>query len=155
MGDLISSSPAAGAPEGGGNTVGIPKAPAGGKYAWTEGSSNWGAALPVCRLSFILKSCFSISNSAIEFFFMRSMIALMSFRSTRILLLPGRKSVVLSRSLSKKAVADLRALLRDFQIRVRPYGAASGPSSSKRENEENGKNRQKRPNRGVNQTTLT
>jgi hypothetical protein len=34
------------------------------------------------RLSLILKSCLSNSNSEMEFFFMRSMMALMSFRST-------------------------------------------------------------------------
>src|ERR1035441_1510537 len=36
----------------------------------------------VPRLSLILKSCFSSSNSVTEFFFIRSMMALMSFRST-------------------------------------------------------------------------
>src|ERR1035438_1108976 len=36
----------------------------------------------VPRLSLILKSCFSSSNSVTEFFFIRSMMALMSFKST-------------------------------------------------------------------------
>ena len=35
------------------------------------------------RFNFILKSCFSSSNSEIEFYFIKSMIALISLRSTR------------------------------------------------------------------------
>jgi hypothetical protein len=34
------------------------------------------------RLSLILKSCLSNSNSAMEFFFIKSMMALISFKST-------------------------------------------------------------------------
>src|SRR5438874_1770720 len=121
MGDLISSSPEATVPVDGGSTVGIPKAVPGGKYPCTGPSSYWGIGAPVWRLSLILKSCFSISNSAIEFFFMRSMIALMSFRSTRVLQQESfhqeTENIVLSRSLSKKAVTGWRALLSNIQIR--------------------------------------
>ena len=62
------------------------------------------------RLSLILKSCFSSSNSEMEFFFIKSMIALMSFKSTEPPNLDIESGFELS-SLSKKAVTDVRHCL--------------------------------------------
>src|SRR6266542_3963306 len=110
MGDLISNSPIVG-PVGavstgrtaGAETMGtVPEA----------GISSEEAACELPRLSLILKSCRSISNSEMEFFFIRSMIALMSFKST------GSSSDGAGRtircgfaSLSKKAVSETRHCL--------------------------------------------
>src|SRR5215831_13053839 len=60
---------------------------------------------PLPRLSLILKSCFSNSNSETEFFFIRSMIALMSLRSTKVIVsvLPEYPSQLIS---NKKAASD-------------------------------------------------
>jgi hypothetical protein len=55
-----------------------------GKYVPGGASSYEVVGTPplIPRLSLILKSCFSISNSETAFFFMRSRMAFMSFRST-------------------------------------------------------------------------
>src|SRR5258705_8780181 len=78
MGDLISNSPlvALCGAEIGAKVVTL----TGGMYPTV--SSNWGAVAPAPRFSLILKSCRSNSNSAMEFFFIKSMMALMSFKST-------------------------------------------------------------------------
>src|SRR5438067_984574 len=56
-----------------------------GTYATLGFSSKDATATPPFpRFNLILKSCFSNSNSETEFFFIRSMMALMSFRSTAI-----------------------------------------------------------------------
>src|SRR5215831_18123805 len=57
------------------------------------------------RLRRILKSCFSNSNSETEFFFIRSMIALISFKSTKVIVsvLPEYPSQLIS---NKKAASD-------------------------------------------------
>src|SRR5207249_664004 len=77
-------------------------------------SSYWtGTGQPLTpRLSLILKSCRSSSNSEMEFFFIRSIIALMSFRSTDCshssARWPGGFRVY---SLSKRAAAGNSSLL--------------------------------------------
>src|SRR6266478_2489433 len=84
IGDLISTSWGAlmaawdaGAP-GAGRGSGV------GMYGSVWASSYWAVCmLPLTpRLSLILKSCLSNSNSAMEFFFIKSMMALISFKST-------------------------------------------------------------------------
>ena len=72
---------------GGGAAAGVRAGAAGGDaYVRGGGSSEDTAAPPPFgpRLSLILKSCFSSSNSVTEFFLIRSIMALMSFKSTAV-----------------------------------------------------------------------
>src|SRR5258708_10622907 len=115
MGDLISVSPLVAA-AGKGTRIG----PAGPAAIWAaaleaETSSNW-AIVPAPRFNLILKSCRSSSNSEMEFFFIKSMIAFMSFKSTGGLLVGFRRNGFQWRmvSLSKKAVAGSRHCLSIF-----------------------------------------
>src|SRR6266536_150953 len=82
MGDLISTSAAleADGKEAGAETDGTATVEGAGAE---EPSSYCRAGPPLGpRLSLILKSCRSSSNSEMEFFFIRSIMALMSFKST-------------------------------------------------------------------------
>ena len=89
MGDLISKSlELAAAPAAGTEATG----PAAGRASWVKavssGSSTgvtMGAPPPIGLFSLILNSFSSSSNSEREFFFIRSMIDLISFRSTVLL----------------------------------------------------------------------
>src|SRR6266581_5833151 len=115
MGDLISVSPLVAA-AGKGTRMG-PAEPA---AIWAaapgaEISSNW-VIVPAPRFNLILKSCRSSSNSEMEFFFIKSMIAFMSFKSTGRLLVRFRRNGLQWRmvSLSKKAVAGSRHCLSIF-----------------------------------------
>src|SRR5580692_11326267 len=86
MGDLISDSPGREVGDGDAPEMAVEAVASGAAYVIVWGSSACEIEAPPFgpRLSFILKSCFSISNSEMEFFFIRSMIALMSFRSTKL-----------------------------------------------------------------------
>src|SRR6266542_7106503 len=110
MGDLISISPIEG-PVGAVSTGRTGVEEVVGTAPEADISSD-GPIYVLPRLSLILKSCRSISNSEMEFFFIRSMIALMSFKST------GSSSFGACRtfrcgvaSLSKKAVSETRHCL--------------------------------------------
>ena len=86
MGDLISTSLLAGM---GGGVIGagaMAGTIGGGAYTTTGGSSALAAAAAAFppRLSLILKPSFSSSNSVTAFFLIRSIMALMSFRSTAV-----------------------------------------------------------------------
>ena len=85
-----------------------------GAEATTAVSSEPPPAAPSFRprLSLILKSCFSSSNSEIEFFFIRSIMALMSFRSTVVLSLMSFQTPSLPRGFCKKSSNRTSALLR-------------------------------------------
>src|SRR6266571_5271135 len=121
MGDLISVSPLVAA-AGKGTRMG-PAEPA---AIWAaapgaEISSNW-VIVPAPRFNLILKSCRSSSNSEMEFFFIKSMIAFMSFKSTGRLLVEFRRNGLQCRivSFSKKAVAGSRhCLLKPQRNRCR------------------------------------
>src|SRR5258708_38672696 len=84
MGDLISTSVAGLGAAWGAGTPGAGRGSGVGMYGSVWASSYWAVCmLPlVPRLSLILKSCLSNSNSAMEFFFIKSMMALISFKST-------------------------------------------------------------------------
>src|SRR6266404_5125366 len=84
MGDLISTSLAALVAAWGAGTPGAGRGSGVGMYGSVWASSYWAVwMLPLTpRLSLILKSCLSNSNSAMEFFFIKSMMALISFKST-------------------------------------------------------------------------
>src|ERR1035437_463317 len=86
MGDLISSSLLAGTWGGAAGTGAGPGVAGGWAYVRAGGSSEDTKAPPPFdpRLSLILKSCFSSSNSVTEFFLIRSIMALMSFNSTAV-----------------------------------------------------------------------
>src|SRR6266702_1479697 len=115
MGDLISASPLVDAT---GRAMRL--APAEPAAIWlaalgAETSSDW-ATVPTPRFNLILKSCRSSSNSEMEFFFIKSMIAFMSFKSTGRLLVEFRRNGLQCRivSFSKKAVAGSRHCLSIF-----------------------------------------
>src|SRR5712692_10247605 len=115
MGDFISVSPLVGA--AGKATRLTPPGPA---AIWVAAlgakiSSDW-ATVPAPRFNLILKSCRSSSNSEMEFFFIKSMIAFMSFKSTGRLLVGFRRHGLQCRlvALSKKAVAGSRHCLTMF-----------------------------------------
>src|ERR1035437_8479625 len=86
MGDLISTSLLAG--NGGAGAAAGPDAAtvSAGAFGRPWVTSEASAAAPpfVPRFSLILKSSFSSSNSVTEFFLIRSIMALMSFKSTAV-----------------------------------------------------------------------
>src|SRR6266567_1174236 len=112
MGDLISASPLVGAT---GRAMRLAPAAIWLAALGAETSSDW-ATVPAPRFNLILKSCRSSSNSEMEFFFIKSMMALMSFKSTGRLLVEFRRNGLQCRivSFSKKAVAGSRHCLSIF-----------------------------------------
>src|SRR5258708_12021207 len=146
MGDLISVSPLVAA-AGKGTRIG----PAGPAAIWAaaleaETSSNW-AIVPAPRFNLILKSCRSSSNSEMEFFFIKSMIAFMSFKSTGRLLVGFRRSGFQCRmvSLSKKAVAGSRHCLSIFLTAGAKLKRADSPVKHQHPPNEAIQNRYKTP----------